>query len=245
MDSIRQRTLDYGRTIKLAAILCCAIGQVSASAAAAPAEELGQLLKHLEERNGKISSLAVKFSQEKRFSFMTKPIVSTGFMLFAHPGRIRFDIVEPFQTSLLDNGKKMGRYEFADGQWRAMQLGGGKSVKLVMEQIGQWIQGKFSTQEDIFNLSVMAGDPNDYIVLSLQPKHKQFLQYIKEIRIHISAPPGYGITRIDILEPEGDSFALVFGSELINSPLPEEYFIRPETAGACLGLFGVKAEGKK
>jgi outer membrane lipoprotein-sorting protein len=231
--------------IKLAAILCCAAGQVSVFAAPVPAEDLGQLLKHLEERNGKINSLAVKFSQEKRFSFMTKPIISTGFMLFEHPGRIRFDIVEPFQTSLLDNGKKMGRYEFVDGQWRAMQLGGGKSVKLVMEQIGQWIQGKFSTQEAIFNLSVMAGDPNEYVVLCLQPKNKQFLQYIKEIRIHISAPPGYGITRIDILEPEGDSFALVFGSELVNCQFLEEYFTRPETAAACLGLFPGKTEGKK
>ena len=168
---------------------------------------------------------------------MNKPIISEGFIVFASPDKIRFDITEPYQMALLDDGKKIQRYEVLDNQWRPLQFGGGKSVKLVMGQIGQWMQGKFSGQEEIFTLSISAGDPNDYAVLNLKPRHKQFQQYIEMIQVHIAPAPTYRVTRIDIKEPQGDSFALVFSNEQKNKDLPEGCFSDPEAAAQCIKLF--------
>ena len=120
-----------------------------------------------------------------------------------------------------------------------------------MEQIGQWMQGKFSNQNSLFDLSLSADDPNGYVVLNLEPRPKQFRQFIEKIRIHISKPPEYHITRIDIHEPEGDQFALVFLQEILNGELPENCFRNPQAAKQCQDFFSqgqtetLKEEKKK
>ena len=199
--------------------------------------DIEELLGQLEKQHSNIKTLAVRFRQEKHFSFMNKPIVSKGFMVFSVPDKIRFDITEPFATTLLDNGKKIERYEFADGKWLPLKFTGGKSIKLVMEQIGQWMQGKFSGQKKIFSLSVSVEDPNSYVSLVLEPRHKQFRRYIEKIRVSISAPPAYKISRIDIFEPEGDRFSLEFVQELVNRDLPKDCFSDPNSASLCKKLF--------
>lgn len=199
--------------------------------------DLEELLGCLEKQHGNIKTLAVRFRQEKHFSFMNEPIISDGFILFSLPNKIRFDITEPFHTTLLDDGKKIERYELIDGKWRPVQFNGGKSIKLVMEQIGQWMQGKFSQQRNIFALSVGVEDPNTYVSLDLEPRHKQFRRYIEKIRISISTPPAYSINRIDIYEPKGDHFALDFVQELVNRNLPKDCFSNPQTVTLCKELF--------
>jgi outer membrane lipoprotein-sorting protein len=202
-----------------------------------PAPELEDLLTRLEKQHGDMKTLAARFRQEKHFSFMDKPIISQGFIFFSSPNRIRFDITKPFQTALLSDGKNIERYEFIDGQWRSMQLKGGKNIKLVIDQIGQWMQGKFSKQKRLFALSVSVDDPNDYVSLDLEPRSKQFRQYIEKIRIHIAKPPEYNISRIDIYEPKGDRFALVFVQDILNQELPKNCFSNPQTAIQCKELF--------
>ena len=213
--------------------------------------ELEDLLMRLEKRHGDTRTLAARFRQEKRFFFMDKPVISQGFILFSSPNRIRFDITEPFQTALLCDDKNMKRHELTDGRWRSMQFSGGSSIRLVMDQIAQWMQGKFSKQRSLFAFSVNSDDPNDYVSLDLEPRHKQFRQYIEKIRIHIAKPPEYRITRIDIFEPKGDRFALIFVQEIFNQELPKDCFSKPQTAIRCKELFlqgqtnTPKKEGKK
>ncbi len=199
--------------------------------------DLEELLGHLEKQHSNIKTLSVGFRQEKHFSFMNKPVVSNGFILFCVPDKMRFDITDPFATTLLDNGKKLDRYEFVDGKWRELKFTGGKSIKLIMGQIGQWMQGKFSGQRKIFSLSVSVEDPNSYVSLVLEPRHKQFRSYIEKIRVSILAPPAYKISRIDIFEPEGDRFSLNFVQELVNPDLPKACFSDPNSAGLCKKLF--------
>ena len=199
--------------------------------------ELQDLLIRLETRHSKMKTLAARFRQEKHFSFMEKPLVSHGFILFESPDKIRFDLTEPFQTTMISDGGKIERYELVDGEWRSIQSNAGKSIKLVMEQIGKWMQGKFLDKKRLFDLSVSADDPNGYVVLDLKPRHKQFQQYIKQIQIHISSPPEYHITRIDIHEPEGDRFALAFLQEILNRELPENCFSSPQVMKQCKELF--------
>jgi outer membrane lipoprotein carrier protein len=229
-------------------IFCCILGTFCAATSAKTEKslpDLKELLGHLEKQHGNIKTLAVRFRQEKHFSFMNKPVVSKGFMLFSLPKKIRYDITRPFHTTLLDEGKRIERYELVDDKWRPVQLTGGSSIKLVMEQIGQWIQGKFSKQKNLFTMSVSFEDPNTYVFLNLEPRHKQFRRYIEKIRISISTPPKYSISKIDIYEPEGDHFTLDFIQEIVNRDLPKGCFRNPQTAALCEELFlKVKQEDK-
>lgn len=229
--------------------MCCCIFGIFCVAASAktekPPSNLEELLGHLEKQHSDIKTLAVRFRQEKYFSFMNKPVVSKGFIFFSSPGMIRFDITEPFHTTLMDNGKKIERYDLIDGKWCPARFNGGKSIKLVMDQIGQWMQGKFSQQKNMFVLSMSVEDPNTYISLDLKPRHKQFQRYIEKIRISISAPPAYKISRIDIYEPKGDRFALDFVQEVVNRNLPKDCFSNPQTATLCKELFSREKQDDK
>jgi hypothetical protein len=229
-------------------IFCFILGILCVAASAKTEKslpDLKELLGNLEKQHGNIKTLAVRFRQEKHFSFMNKPVVSQGFMLFSLPKKIRYDITRPFHTTLLDNGKRIERYELVDDKWRLVQFTGGSSIKLVMEQIGQWIRGKFSQQKNIFTMSLSFEDPNTYVFLNLEPRHKQFRQYIEKIRISISSPPKYGISKIDIYEPEADHFTLDFIQEIVNRDLPEGCFRDPRTAVLCEEFFlKVKQEDK-
>ena len=221
-------------------IYCCIFGFFCIAAFAETEKsppDLEELLAHLEKKHGNIKTLAVRFKQEKHFSFMNKPVLSSGFIFFSSPDKIRFDIAEPFHTTLLNNGKKIERYELIDSKWCPIQFNGGKSIKLVMKQICQWMQGKFSQQKNIFALSMSVEDPNTYVSLDLEPRHKQFQRYIKKIRISISTPPAYKISRIDIYEPKGDRFALDFVQEVVNRNLPKDCFSNPQTATLCKEIF--------
>lgn len=215
--------------------MCCIVFGATAEVKLVP--KLEDLLSSLEKKHSQTKTLAAKFQQEKYFSFMDKPLVSDGFILFSSPDSIRFDINEPFQESLLFDGKKISRYEYVNRQWRSMEFSGGRAIKLVMEQIGLWMQGKFSQQKDLFNMSVSADDPNGYVVLDMTPIPKQFQQYIQKIRIHVSKPPEYKITRIEIIEPAHDRFALLFVQEIFNRELSKNLFSKPETATQCQELF--------
>ena len=99
------------------------------------------------------------------------------------------------------------------------------------------MQGKFSEQKKIFTLSMNIEDPNSGIFLDLEPRHKQFRQYIEKIRVGISAGPEYNISRIDIFEPGGDRFVLDFVEKIVDQSLPEDCFSNPMTVTACEELF--------
>ncbi len=204
---------------------------------------LDDFLVRIEQRHSNMNTLAARFRQEKHFSFMDVPLISQGFIIFESPERIRFDITEPFQTAMLFDGKNIERYELVDDKWNSVQSNAGKSINLVMEQIGQWMQGKFSNKSSIFDLSISADEPNGYVVLDLNPLPKQFRQYIEKIKIHVTSPPEYNITRIDILEPEGDRFALVFQQEILNGKLPDKCFSDPQSAKQCKELFSQNQTG--
>ena len=215
-------------------ILFCA-GMSVAAEEVSP--DLDELLMQLEKRHGATRTMAAEFRQEKYFSFMAKPVVSRGFILFSSPDKIRFDIFSPFATTLLDDGKNIMRYELVGDKWRCVKFGGGKSIQFVMDQIGQWMQGKFSGQRNVFELSVSAGDPNSYAFLDLAPRHKQIRRYIEKIRVRISKGPGYRISRIEIFEPGGDRFSLIFTKEVVNPQLDAGFFSDPERVADCRRLF--------
>ena len=114
-----------------------------------------------------------------------------------------------------------------------------------MEQIGQWMQGKFAGQKDFFTLALGDIDPDYYAVLVLEPRHTQFRRYIEKIAVYISLPPDYQVVRIHIHEPKDDSFVLVFSNEKKSVNFPVDCFRDPAAVEQCLELFEPEPEPDK
>ena len=207
----------------------------------AKAHDLDQLLVQLENRHGDLETLIATFEQYKYFSFMTKPIRADGFIMFSSPGKIRFEILKPYRTVLLDDGRRIRRYEYHDQAWHEIKFSSGKTMQFVMDQIGRWMQGDYKHQTDLFSVRLQkVNDPNDYAELALTPKPKQIQKYIESIHIHISGPPRQQVRALDIKEPGGDQTCLFFGLEQRNIPLPAEYFTNPDNSDKCMEILRQK-----
>ena len=222
-------------------MLCVICLFVLACEAGESRDEVGSFLEQLEAKHSNTKSLAVKFEQRKHLSFMSTPLVSEGRMFFAEPGLIRFELLSPYRSVLLNNNKSVSRYEYSDSGWREVKFGAGKSIKLVTDQISGWMQGKFSGQSKLFDFSISNEDPNSYKVLTLTPKSKAFRKYIDLIGIRFGALPDMKILQININEPEGDFTSMYFRGDVINGEISGEVFEDPAADESCSEA--LKSEG--
>ena len=200
------------------------------------ARRVTELLEQIENQHKKTKSLAVRFKQRKYFSFMDEPIISEGRMLFAAPGKIRFELISPYRSLLINDGKSVRRFEFSDNQWQRIMFGAGKTIRLLTDQMAQWVQGRFSEEKSLFYFSHSL-DPNSYAVLVLKPREKTFRESVESIHIHVGNPPELKIEQIDIREPGGDNTSMQFYDEHINVSIPAMVFQDPNSQEECQAVF--------
>ena len=207
-------------------------------------QDVKTFMTSLEKQHGKTDTLAVHFDQLKFFSFMDEPIHTKGQMFFAAPGKVRFELLSPYRSLILDDGHVVHRFEYEKEQWEQVVFGSSSSIKRIMGQMSSWLQGKFASQKNIFNFSVSYDDPNSYALLILAPQEKRFKKYIESICIHIGNPPELRIAQIDIHEPGGDYTTMIFYDERINPEIPEAIFKNPRAEETCRRIFsqGVKTK---
>ncbi len=185
------------------------------------AKELDTLLSKLEKNLSGIEQLHARFDQTKHISFFDEAIEAKGQLLFKAPHAIRFEILEPFQSVLIVNDKKVGKYEKTGKGWQKLRLHNPDSLALVMNQIADWMQGKFREQSRVFKISAEKKEDTQSIVLT--PIPKGFAKLIARIEI-VLKPDINGFSSITIREPGGDYTVLNFTSDLRNSELADELF---------------------
>lgn len=200
-----------------------------------PPDQTRQFLAELEKSHGGSKSLATVFEQEKHLKMLKNPLRAQGRICFAPPDHLRFEITHPFHSVLLYNQGNIQRFEQEDGKWTALDARAVRVMALVMEQISQWMQGKFEPQSPVFDTSA-ASAPDQCVTVFLSPKHERFREFIEGIDITASPPPERRIQRIIIREPGGDYTEMRFIKEWHGIELPESIFQSPDMP-AAMALF--------
>jgi len=190
------------------------------SSEAMPPPELDALLARLQVTLGDLKSLHANFEQEKHLSIFQDVVRSSGELFFAPPGRIRIQMLAPFQSALIADGKSVAQYEYMDGRWQRIRSGGEELILAVTGQIAAWLQGDFRNQTDLYSLSGLR-DENPRIVLT--PIDPEFAKRIARIEITI-AQSLTTVSRIEIHEPGGDCTALSFSGHRRNEEVSLSIF---------------------
>lgn len=178
------------------------------------------LLDQLHENLSEIATLQVDFTQERHLSIMTDVLTSEGILLFSSPGSVRLEITKPFKSVLVTSGKTLVRYEFIDGGWRRLNAGDARATSLVMNQIAQWIRGKFSDSGKVFDIEV---EPESPVRITLTPNDPAFAKRIEAIRfVFNDAANALRTLRVD--EPGGDYTLMTFSNEKRNVSLDKSLF---------------------
>jgi len=193
-----------GVSLMLLALLCCG---------------WGESWQEIEKGHGRINSIRAEFAQEKHLKILTRPIVSKGLLLFRSPDSLRWEYSTPVRTLLLSHQGKSKRFvESADGglaEERGMNL---DAMQMVMQEIGQWLDGRFTENPD-FSAELVPGKK-----ITLTPKNKGLAQMISRIELNFADRPGV-IESVAIYEGSDSYTKMVFSNDELNQEIPDALFM--------------------
>ena len=166
-----------------------------------------------------IRSVAAPFTQKKQMKILARPLVSEGRFYFQSPDSLRWEYTTPVRSILLMNRGTVRRYVFSGSEWLEESGERLQGMGVVMQEIGQWLHGKFD-ENQAFAATLVGGSPSRII---LRPRDQSFARMIQRIELTLSPRPGV-IRSIAIVESEDTATLLEFRDVKINPELPAALF---------------------
>lgn len=190
---------------------------------AQPTNPSAFLLEQVAQKAGRVESVFTRFVQERHLSLFQEPLRSEGCLCFQKPGRIRWEITQPYKSILVSDGKGVAQFEWIGGQWKKLELGLEAAVQNVVAQIGAIMEGRYGGNQSDY--SVTATNTPDGPVITLAPRHPAMRKMMEAIEIHL-APDFRGTRRVVLRETNGDFTDIRFSDQIAESPLPAGTFDR-------------------
>jgi outer membrane lipoprotein-sorting protein len=202
------------------------------------ADELDKLLTVIEKELGTIKSLKTEFIQEKHLSIFSDIIKAKGICLFKAPDLVRFEISEPFQSSLVARQKKVAKFEMIKGKWQKLKLPSRDIILMVTKQIATWLRGRFRDKNGIYDISATVGKDTTIVLI---PKDKNFRKNMSAIELVLAKNKKH-IAAVRLLEAGGDFTIMKFIKQQRDIELPDEIFSTSGSAPTKIKLPGKKPD---
>ncbi len=209
------------------AIVLVLIGLFDCQLFAQPTNPAAVLLDQVALNAGRVESVFTRFAQERHLSLFQEPLRTEGYLCFQKPGRIRWEVTQPYQSILVSDGKGVAQFERADGQWKKLDLGLADAMQSVVAQIGAIMEGRYASQQRDYSIS--ATNTADGPALTLIPLQPAMLKMMQAIEIYLT--PDFRVTRRVVLrEQDGDFTDIRFSEQMAEPPLPPGTFDRDKPA---------------
>jgi outer membrane lipoprotein carrier protein len=197
------------------------LGRFASPLSAQPANQTTALLDQVALNAGRVESVFARFAQERHLSLFQEPLRSEGCLCFQKPGRIRWEVTQPYQSILVSDGKGVAQFERANDQWRKLDLGLADAMQSVVAQIGAIMEGRYASQQADYSLS--ATNTADGPVVTLMPRQPAMRKMMRAIDIYLT--PDFRATRRVVLrEQDGDFTDIRFSAQMAGPPLPAGTF---------------------
>lgn len=164
-----------------------------------------------------LRSIQADFTQEKHLKILARPLVSTGTFTFQAPGSLRWEYRTPVASVLLMHGGKIRKFVERDGQLVEDKGLGLDSMQVVLGQISNWLDGRFS-DNDIFRVS----EVDDHTVL-LTPKDQALAGLISKIELRLADRKGL-LEGVNIFEGPESYTRMTFQNPVVNQDISAAVF---------------------
>jgi outer membrane lipoprotein-sorting protein len=178
----------------------------------------------IREATRRITSLEARFVQKKTLPILAKPFVSQGRFFYQPPSQLRWEYDSPVRSVLIMNGDAVKRYLKDQDQWREEAGAAMTAMRLVMEDIMNWQQGRFDANPQ-FQASLVKG-PEPKILLV--PKEASLRKMIQRIELTLSSEQAGVMKSVRVVEDERSDTTLEFSQVQLNRPLPPSLFVNVE-----------------
>ena len=178
----------------------------------------------IREATRRITSLEARFVQRKTLPILAKPFVSQGRFFYQPPSQLRWEYDSPVRSVLIMNGDAVKRYLKDQDQWHEDAGAAMTAMRLVMEDIMNWQQGRFDANPQ-FQASLLKG-PEPKILLV--PKEASWRKMIQRIELTLSSEQAGVMKSVRVVEDERTDTLLEFSQVRLNRPLPPSIFVNVE-----------------
>ncbi len=168
--------------------------------------------------NTSTKSFSSDFKQTKEFSFMDRPLVSTGKFYYQKSDQLRWEYISPLQYVMLINGENIRIKE--DGKVKTYSSAVNEIFKTVKEIILGCISGEILNDP---NYEPSFYESDKLYQVKLQPKDKQLKEYMKEINIFLDKSSNE-LSYLILKDGSGDITKIEFQNRKINQVIDESTF---------------------
>ncbi len=168
--------------------------------------------------NASTKSFSSDFKQTKEFSFMDRPLVSTGKFYYQKSDQLRWEYISPLQYVMLINGDNIRIKE--DGKVKTYSSAVNEVFKTVKEIILGCISGEILNDP---NYEPAFYESDKQYQVKLQPKDKQLKEYMKEINIFLDKSSNE-LSYLILKDGSGDITKIEFQNRKINQSIDESTF---------------------
>jgi len=183
--------------------------------ASAQTNDVAAFLQRLGETMAKVESLGVEFVQERHLALFEEPLRTEGYLCFAKPNSIRWEVTKPYRSILIATGAGAAQFEQTDDKWKRLDLSYLKSIPNFVSGMALFLEGRYLDRQQDYEFAVNS------TVLVLKPKQKTFIEAFElEFGDDLTA----GARAITMRQPDGDWTRIVFRNQAANKPLPPGTF---------------------
>jgi outer membrane lipoprotein-sorting protein len=183
-------------------------------------ERLGALLDRMQLEQAAVETLEADFIQLKESQFLMAPAESAGLFSYAAPDRVRWEHRSPTPISLLITGDEMITW-YRDLEKVERMLVGRHSQR-ILEYLGatgsvEQLRKYFSVRLELNN------DRSQPYRLELTPRYSRIAKRLEKMVVWVD-PELFLLSRLRLVEPDGDLTEYRFLRLRVNGGLPQERF---------------------
>lgn len=167
----------------------------------------------------KINTLQADFIQKKTMKILSKPLISEGRFYFIVPDSFRWEYFKPLKSIVIAHKNTTRRYIHADGKMVEDKTGGAQAMRIVLNEVAGWMNGRFE-QNPSFKASISKAGKTK---ITLTPVEKSMADMIKKIEITLSPKEGV-VKSVKIFEGVDNFTQINFNNVKINEAISPTIF---------------------
>ena len=175
----------------------------------------GGIAQKLAKAAGENSNIEIAFSQRKTMSLFDEVMESKMVFVTDSKGRMRWQVLEPYQSVTIFDGRQVHQFELEAGGWKKLDFTEAENFKKIFTEIRNIIGGKYS--ETAYDISEAEGK------LVITPKDSNVRRVVAKITITPRAD-FMGPEQIEILSGDGDKTVLTVERATANSANIDDAF---------------------
>lgn len=173
----------------------------------------------LRQKSVKINTIQADFIQKKSMKILSKPLVSEGRFYFIVPDSFRWEYFKPLKSIVIAHKNTTRRYIYADGKMVEDKTGGAQAMKIVLNEVAGWMNGRFD-QNPSFKASISKAGSTK---ITLTPVEKSMAGLIEKIEITLSPKEGV-VKSVKIYEGVDNFTQINFNNVKINEAISPAVF---------------------